>query len=155
MKEALTTSILEGWGSETSIGWSVKCTDAVLGSLVVDMMALKSFVLGLTMPCSGQVSVFAGLICNVVSCVCSASIECWTAKDSWFGVVEDAGLSVDVSWALAAGFVSGLSSAGILLSEGSVTCLSTMSAPTEASFWNKVPPGFWSDVASFSSWTVA
>lgn len=105
-KEALTTSILEGWGSETSIGWSEKGTDAVLGSLVVEMMALKSFVLGLAMPCSGQASVFAGLICNVVSCACSASIESWTGKDSdsWLGAVE--GLSVDVSWARAAGFVS-------------------------------------------------
>ncbi len=106
-KEALTTSILEGWGSETSIGWSVKGTDAVLGSLVVEMMALKSFVLGLAMPCSGLASVFAGLICNVVSCICSASAESWAGKDSdWLGVAEDAGLSVDVSWALAAGFIS-------------------------------------------------
>lgn len=107
-KEALTTSILEGWGSETSIGWSVKGTDAVLGSLVVEMMALKSFVLGLAMPCSGLASVFAGLICNVVSCICSASVESLAGidSDSWLGVAEDAGLSVDVSWALAAGFIS-------------------------------------------------
>jgi len=106
--EALSTSILEGWGSETSIGWSVKGTDAVLGSLVVEMMAVKSFVLGLAVPCSGQASVFAGLICNVVSCVCSASIESWAGKDSdsWLGVAGDAGLSVVVNWALAAGSVS-------------------------------------------------
>lgn len=84
----------------------MKGTDAVPGSLVVEMMALKSFVLGLTMPGSGQVSVFAGLICNVVSCVCTPSIVCWAETDSWLKVTEDAGLSVDVSWALAAGFVS-------------------------------------------------
>lgn len=86
----------------------MKGTDAVLGSLVVEMMALKSFVLGLAMPWSGQASVFAGLLCNVVSWVCSASIESWAGKDSdsWQGVAGDAGFSVDVSWALAAGFVS-------------------------------------------------
>lgn len=107
-KEAPTTSMLEGWGSETSIGWSEIGTDAVLGSLVVEMMALKSFVLGLAVPSSGQASVFAGLICNAVSCVCCDSIESWAGNDSdsWLGVPEDAGLSVDVSWALAAGFVS-------------------------------------------------
>lgn len=61
------------------------------------------------MPCSGQASDFAGLICNVVSCVCSASTMSCAGKDSdsWLGAVEDAGLSVDVSWVLAAGFVSG------------------------------------------------
>lgn len=107
-KEALATSTLEGWGSETSIGWSVKGTDAVLGSLVAEMMALKSFVLGLAVPCSEQASVFAGLICNVVSCVCRTSVESWAETDSnsWLGAVDDVGPSVDVSWALAAGFVS-------------------------------------------------
>lgn len=39
-KEASTTSVLEGWGSDISIGWSVKGTDVVLGSLVVEIMAL-------------------------------------------------------------------------------------------------------------------
>lgn len=60
------------------------------------------------MPNSGQASVFAGLICNVVSCVCSASTESCAGKDSdsGLGVVEDAELSVDMSWVLAAGFVS-------------------------------------------------
>lgn len=82
-KEALTTSILEGWGSVTSIGWSIKGTDVVLGSLVVEMMALKSFVLGLTLPCSGQASVVAGLINNVESWVCCASEGCWAGNDSW------------------------------------------------------------------------
>lgn len=101
-KEVRITSTLEGWGSEISIGWSAKGTDAVLSSLVVDMMALKSFVLGLSMPCSGQASVFAGLICNVVSCVCS----CWAENDSWLRVEADTGISVDVSWAPAAGFDS-------------------------------------------------
>lgn len=105
-KEPLTTSIFEGWGSATTIGWSVKGTDAVPGSLVVEMMALKSFVLGLTMPFSGQASVFAGLICIVVSCVCSPSVECCAGIDSWLRVTEDAWLSVDASWALTAGFVS-------------------------------------------------
>lgn len=60
------------------------------------------------MPNSGQASVFAGLICNVVSCVCSASTESCAGKDSnsWLGAVEDAGLSEDMSWVLAADFVS-------------------------------------------------
>lgn len=39
-KEALTTSVLEGSGSDISIGWSVKGTDVVLVSLVVEIMAL-------------------------------------------------------------------------------------------------------------------
>ena len=86
----------------------MKGTDAVLGSLVVEMMALKSFVLGLAVPSSGQASVFAGLICNVVSCVCSDSTESWAGKesDSWLGIAEEAEISIDESWALAAGFVS-------------------------------------------------
>lgn len=84
----------------------MKGTDAVLGSLVVEMMALKSFVLGSAMPSSEQASVFAGLICNVASCVCRASIESRAGKDSWLGVSGDAGLSEDVSGVLAAGSVS-------------------------------------------------
>lgn len=60
------------------------------------------------MPNSGQASVFAGLICNVVSCVCSASTESCAGQisKSWLDVVEDAGFSADMSWVLAAGFVS-------------------------------------------------
>ena len=98
--------MFEGCGSVTSIGWSTKGTDVVLGSLVVEMMAFKSFVLGLTRVCSGQASVFAGLICNVGSCVCRASIGSCAGKDSRLSMAEDTGLSVDVSWARAAGFDS-------------------------------------------------
>lgn len=84
----------------------MKVTDVVFGSLVVEMMALKSFVLGLTVPCSGHVCVFAGLISSVKSCVCCASHGCLGRKGSWLGGDKDTELSVDVSWGLAAGFVS-------------------------------------------------
>lgn len=79
-------------------------TNAVLGSLVVVKMALKSFVLGVAVPSMGQAAVFAGLICNVVSCICCDSTENSVGKDSdsWLGVTEDAGLSV----VTLAGFVS-------------------------------------------------
>lgn len=103
-KETPTTSILEGWDGETSTGWSVKGPDAVLGSLVIVMMAFKSFVLGLAVASTGQASAFAGLICNVVSCVCCDSTERSAEKDSYSlpEVSEDSGLSVEAP----AGFVS-------------------------------------------------
>lgn len=90
----------------TSIGCSTEVTDAVLGSLVVEMMALKSFVLGSTMPCSGQASVFAGRISDVTSCVWSSSLGTKAGKGSWLGDDKDTELSGDVRWDLAAGFVS-------------------------------------------------
>lgn len=82
----------------------MKGTDAVLVSLVVVMMALKSFVLELAVPSTGQASVIAGLICNVVSCVCCDSTESSAGKDSdsSLGVTKDVGLSVEAL----AGFVS-------------------------------------------------
>lgn len=118
--EAPPASILKGWEGETSIGLSVKGIDAVLGSLVVEMMALKSFVLGLTMPWSGQASAFAGLVCNEISCVGSVSIESWAGKDSdsCMGIPGDTGLSVDVSW------VAGVLGAGSISVRGNKQSLS-------------------------------
>lgn len=99
------TSMLGGWNTENSIGWSGKGNDGVLGSLVAEVMAIKSFVLGSTTACSEPVSVLAGLLCVVASCVCSGSAWSWVGKDSW-QAVEDAGLSVDWNWVLTAGFTS-------------------------------------------------
>lgn len=75
------SSSFEDWTSETSIGWFVKGTGAVLVSLV-EIMALKSFVLGVSMPCSEHVSIFAGFICNICSCVCSDSTDSFVGKQS-------------------------------------------------------------------------
>lgn len=108
---APTSSLPKGWDGETSIGSSVIAINAVLGSLVGEMMALKSFVLGLTVPFSEQASAFAGLVGNAVSCACCASTESWAGKesDSWLVNPGDVGLAVDGSWVagvLTAGFIS-------------------------------------------------
>lgn len=73
-------------------------TDVVIGSLVVGLMALLSFVLKMTRPSAEQTSVFAGLITDVASCVRSDSKEGSTGKDSGscIGATEDADLSVEV-----------------------------------------------------------
>lgn len=73
-------------------------TDIVLGSLVVGMMALLSFVLKMTRPSAEQTSVFAGLITDGASCVCSDSRKGSTENDSGsrLGGPEDMDLSVEV-----------------------------------------------------------
>lgn len=105
-KGDLSSSAFEGWANETSIGWSIRCTSAVLVSLV-EIMAVKSFVLGVSKSCSEHASIFAGFICNAKSWACNDSIESWAVgKHSRLSVAEDGGASEEVTCVLVAGFVS-------------------------------------------------
>lgn len=76
--------------------------DGVLGSLVVGMMALLSFVLKMTKPSAEQNSVFAGLTTDVASCVRGDSTEGPTGNDSGscLGATADVDVSVEVLAAL-------------------------------------------------------
>lgn len=98
IKEPPTSSVVKGLDKETSVGCSVYGTDVVLGSLVVGLMALLSFVLKMTRPSAEQNSVFAGWITDVASCARSDSKEGSTGKGSGscMGATEDVDLSVEV-----------------------------------------------------------
>lgn len=98
MKEPPASSAFKGVDNDTSIGCSVYGPDVVLGSLVVGMMALLSFVLKMTRPSAEQTSVFAGLTTDVASRVGGDSREGPTGKDSGscLGATADVDVSVEV-----------------------------------------------------------
>ena len=81
-----------------------------LCSLVGEVMALLSFVLGCTAPFTGERSEFAGLVGDELPCAGTSWMGSWAGRDRGFGLVDrgDAGLSVDE------GSVMGVAAAGCI-----------------------------------------